>query len=147
MIVLDLSCDRQHRFEGWFASVAEFDRQGGLGLVNCPHCGSTMIHRLPSAPYVRTGSARPAAEPSAPPPAAAPAAGADTFAKLLAELRKAAEASEDVGRGFVDEARRIHHGDAEERPIRGTASTGEMLELWEEGITALPLPPDKKDLH
>ena len=48
---------------------------------------------------------------------------------------------------FAEEARRIHHGDAEERAIRGKASSADMLELIDEGIPILPVPPDKDDLH
>jgi len=62
-------------------------------------------------------------------------------------LRTAARNSEDVGERFADEARRIHYGKAEERPIRGKADHEDMVELIEEGIPVLPVPPDKDDLH
>ena len=62
-------------------------------------------------------------------------------------LRKAASQSEDVGERFPDEARRIHYGDAEQRAIRGKARQDELIELMEEGIPILPVPPDKDDLH
>jgi hypothetical protein len=48
--------------------------------------------------------------------------------------------TEDVGERFAQEARRIHHGDAPERGIRGQASAEETRELLEEGIDILPLP-------
>mgnify|MGYP000857420160 CR=1 FL=1 len=62
-------------------------------------------------------------------------------------LRSAAAKSEDVGERFAEEARRIHYGDSEERAIRGKADRAEMIELIEEGIPVLPVPPDKDDLH
>ncbi|RYF24943.1 MAG: DUF1178 family protein [Comamonadaceae bacterium] len=47
--------------------------------------------------------------------------------------------TEDVGGRFAQEARRIHHGDAEERPIRGQATPQETAELLEEGVAVMPL--------
>lgn len=138
MIVLDLSCEKGHRFEAWFASSDAFEQQCASGLVGCPHCGSHQVKRLPSAPYVQTSSH--ARTPAAPDPQA-------IAAKLIEALRAAAKQSEDVGERFVEEARRIHYGDAEERAIRGQARPGDMIELLEEGIPILPVPPDKDDLH
>ncbi|MBS0348946.1 MAG: DUF1178 family protein [Proteobacteria bacterium] len=137
MIVLDLSCEQGHRFEAWFASSDAFEQQQAGGLVSCPHCGTHQVKRLPSAPYVQTSSHTRPAEPD--PQAIA--------AKLIEALRSAARQSEDVGERFVEEARRIHYGDAEERAIRGQAKPSDMIELIEEGIPILPVPPDKDDLH
>ena len=53
--------------------------------------------------------------------------------------RKVAENTEDVGKTFAEEARRIHYGEAEERAIRGQTSPREAMELLEEGIAVLPL--------
>jgi hypothetical protein len=52
------------------------------------------------------------------------------------------ETTEDVGERFVEEARRIHYGEVEERGIRGRASREDADALREEGIEvmALPLP-------
>lgn len=47
--------------------------------------------------------------------------------------------TEDVGGRFAQEARRIHHGDAEERPIRGQATREETAQLLEEGVAVMPL--------
>lgn len=48
--------------------------------------------------------------------------------------------TEDVGEQFASEARKIHHGDAPERGIRGQVSRDEAVELLEEGIDVMPLP-------
>lgn len=53
--------------------------------------------------------------------------------------RKVAQSSEDVGKKFAEEARRIHYGETEERAIRGQTSAREAMELIEEGIGVLPL--------
>ena len=140
MIVLDLQCGQTHRFEAWFASSDAFQHQLDAGQIACPQCGDHHIRRLPSAPYVQTASH------SAPVTAAAPTPEA-LAARMLAELRAAARRSEDVGERYPDEARRIHHGEAEERAIRGQANAREMQELLEEGIAVLPVPPEPDDLH
>lgn len=106
-------------------------------MVACPVCGSTDIHRTPSAPYVaRVRQATPTQ----------PDAGA-MMARLVSHLREAAGKAEDVGSGFAQEARKIHYGDAPDRSIRGQASGDEISELLDEGIGVLPVPPDKEDLH
>ena len=135
MIVLNLSCDKQHLFEGWFANAAAFADQCSRGLVQCPHCGSTHIERRPSAPYVNTSAPR--GESAAPPAPVDPA-------QVVAALRMAARSAEDVGEQFPDEARRIHYGEAETRNIRGRASGNELGELLEEGILVLPVPDEPK---
>ena len=65
----------------------------------------------------------------------------------LEAARKVIENTEDVGEKFADEARKIHHGDAPERGIRGQASDEEREALKEEGIDvfSMPLPKISKD--
>ena len=71
-------------------------------------------------------------------PLSAPASPAE---QALAELRRRIEAkSEDVGRDFAAEARRIHAGEAPERPIIGEARPAEARALVEDGIPVAPLP-------
>lgn len=67
--------------------------------------------------------------------------------QLFAALRERAAKAEDVGKRFPEEARKIHYGDAEERAIRGVASASDTMALIEEGISVLPVPPEKQDLH
>lgn len=141
MIVLDLSCENQHRFEGWFANADAFASQCSRGLVECPTCGSKHIERRPSAPYINTSLSRGA--PPAPSKAEAPATvPAIDPARFAAALRMAASKAEDVGERFPDEARRIHYGEAETRTIRGQASGDDLGELLEEGILVVPVPDE-----
>jgi hypothetical protein len=61
--------------------------------------------------------------------------------EALVEIRRYVEANSDyVGKEFVDEARKIHSGDAEERSIYGEASEEEAEELSEEGISVGRIP-------
>ena len=52
MIVFDLKCDHDHRFEAWFRSSEDFAGQQARGLVECPHCGSLDVVKAPMAPFV-----------------------------------------------------------------------------------------------
>lgn len=145
MIVLNLSCEHEHLFEGWFASANAFEAQRTQGQVSCPVCGSVDITRRPTAPYVNT---RPAGRSPVPAIGGKADAGptADVAAQAVALLRKLGRESEDVGERFAAEARRIHHGESEARNIRGHASRDEFGELIDEGIMVLPLPADE-ELH
>ena len=141
MIVLNLCCENEHLFEGWFASADAFAAQSAQGMVSCPVCASAGISRRPTAPYVNTGSGVPAVSQRTDASAVLPPEAAEA---LLSMLRRAARASEDVGERFSDEARRIHYGDVEARNIRGQASGDDVSELLEEGILVLPVPPDEE---
>lgn len=145
MIVLNLSCDSEHLFEGWFASTTAYEEQLARGLVSCPVCDSTNIARRPTAPYVIAGASAPQTAPKPHSSAATPSA--DAVATTIALLRQAGRDSEDVGEQFSDEARRIHYGEAEARNIKGQASHDDIDALLDEGIVVLPLPADDKDVH
>ncbi|MCB1930621.1 MAG: DUF1178 family protein [Rhodocyclaceae bacterium] len=141
MIVIDVQCEHGHRFEGWFASAGEFERQRGGGLVSCPTCGSDRVDRRPSAAYLRPSRPGPA-DPSGSRPSAEMLA-----AQLAASLRAMAAAAHDVGEQFPAEARKVHAGESEHRSIRGRASRDEVEALIDEGIPILPVPAAKDDLH
>ncbi|GAB2903506.1 DUF1178 family protein [Uliginosibacterium flavum] len=141
MIVVDLVCTETHRFEGWFASSEAFEAQYAQKMVSCPMCGTHVVQRLPSAPHIGHNSAAASA------PEIEQADPARILAKLINVLRDQAISSEDVGKRFAEEARKIHYGDAEARTIRGQASLDETRGLLEEGISVLTLPPTKEDLH
>jgi hypothetical protein len=132
MIVLNLVCSSGHRFEGWFSSADSFDNQVEQGLVTCPHCNGKGIERLPTAPHLGRRSSDDVEKERGDRTAAA---------ELVDRLRQLADASEDVGDRFPDEARRIHYQEVEARPIRGQASLSDTKELLEEGIYVLPVPP------
>ncbi|RMX07631.1 DUF1178 family protein [Corticibacter populi] len=154
MKVLDLRCDSGHVFEGWFASDDDYQSQMSRGLLQCPVCNSPHVGKTLSAPRLNAksntrsasaASARP--EDALTPPGAlhaaespGPAQRAAMQARWLRQARELVRQAEDVGGNFPNEARRIHAGEAPERPIHGQASVGEMVELLQEGIAVLPLP-------
>ncbi|MEM6712655.1 MAG: DUF1178 family protein [Pseudomonadota bacterium] len=94
------------------------------------------VPETPSVPLAAMPSLK-----DAPPPVKAYV---DAVRKLRAHVEKTAE---DVGAKFVDEARKMHHGEADERPIRGHATVEEAAELGEEGIEvfAIPVLPEEQN--
>lgn len=164
MKVLNLRCSRLHCFEGWFASENDFQSQLTRGLMECPVCADSEIQKMPSAPRLNFGghaagqaelSARDSAQPAAGSQmqldngaGGSPAAAHEPLnrpglaeqAAFLVALRRVMAATEDVGRRFVEEARRMHYGEVPARSIRGQASPREALEMREEGIEVMALP-------
>ena len=145
MIVFDLLCGAGHRFEGWFASAGDFASQRDRKLLSCPACGSAQVSKVPSATRSNLGATEPAKPVKTP-----QMEGKDPFAiaqmlysKMLDELFTK---SEDVGREFPAEARKIFYEQAPARAIRGQASNEEHQELVDEGIPVarLPVPPADK---
>lgn len=142
MIVFDLGCDNDHRFEGWFASSEDFERQQKDNLLSCPLCGSPHINRLLTAARLNTGRAEsPMRDEQAGDRKSAQYANFDA-ARMLKLISHIVENTEDVGRAFPEEARKIHYQESPERHIRGTASPREVDALRDEGIeiVALPVP-------
>lgn len=157
MKVLDLQCRHGHVFEGWFASEDDFQGQRERGLVQCPMCADDHIEKRLSAPRLNLGAREPSgnsatqASPSA--GQVVPSSPAGTTAAFDAGVlppalqaawlhlaRKIVANTEDVGSRFAQEARRMHHGEVEERAIRGQATPDEAVQLIEEGIAVMPLP-------
>jgi len=158
MKVLDLQCRQAHVFEGWFGSEDDFQDQRQRGLVQCPLCGDDHIEKRLSAPRLNLGAREPVAAtgssgtPASPSPvlSGAPLPSQLPFdasvlppalqAAWMQLARKIVASTEDVGGRFAEEARRMHHGEVEERAIRGQATAEEAVELLEEGIAVMPLP-------
>lgn len=144
MIVLNLTCAHDHRFEGWFATGAEFDRQAAAGDVVCPVCGDHVVTRLPSNPHLVKGAPTQGRVLAS----AGEEAQRPDLRDMLKMVQAAWKESEDVGERFPEEARRIHYSETAARSIRGLATRAEAADLLEEGIPVmtLPLPPTDK-LH
>lgn len=150
MIAFDLVCaPNGHRFEGWFASSAEYDRQLALHLLCCPTCGSAVVTKALMAPNIgRKGNQ---AKVSAPREDDKQTVAVSNQPEMPAQIEKAIaelsklqsrmlENSAWVGRKFADEARAIHYGETPERVIHGEASPDEAQALFDEGISIAPLP-------
>jgi hypothetical protein len=159
MIVFQLTCSDAHEFEAWFRSSDSFEQQRAAGDVECPYCGDVHVMKAPMAPNVVTSRQKsvvreqaeaqiidqPKNQPSDQPSDQAAEVRAREVAeqilRAVGKLRdQIEETTDDVGDKFVDEARRIHYGETEERGIRGVATEQEATELDEEGIDVFRLP-------
>src|ERR1700681_3569705 len=133
MIVYDLICAHQHRFEGWFDSADEYARQRDGTVIRCPICDDAAIERRPSANVL---VARPTAAAEERKEVAVAGGDGDT----LRLVRRLIAQTENVGRAFPEEARKIHYDEAPKRGIRGQATREEADELRDEGIDFMSLP-------
>ena len=153
MKVLDLQCNHQHSFEGWFDSEDDFQSQLTRSLVQCPMCGNAEITKKLSAPKFNLGYAaatpttvtslsEPKTEASVLPKSSpmSPEVAAVMQAAWMDMAKHVMANTEDVGTSFASEARKIHYGEVDERAIRGHATPDQTMALIEEGIDVMPLP-------
>ena len=156
MIRYNLRCERGHAFESWFQSSQAYESQEKRKLVNCPACGSAKVERAIMAPQIVSRKSRDRAVP-APAVAAETATPASTPLMMaherelrvkLRELRDhIVKNADNVGERFPNEARKMHYGDIEHRPIYVEASPEEARSLIDEGVEVSPLPvlPDDRN--
>jgi hypothetical protein len=157
MIRYNLRCESGHAFESWFQSSAAYEVQEKRQLVNCPACGSARVERAIMAPQIVSKKSRDSAAPAAAAattevttPASTPLMMAQEreLRVKLKELRDhIVKNADNVGERFPNEARKMHYGDIEHRPIYGEASPDEARSLIEEGVEVSPLPvlPDDRN--
>jgi hypothetical protein len=166
MIRYTLNCANDHSFESWFPGSDAFDKQVRRGLVTCPECGSAKVSKAIMAPNLgrrdRDGGTRQGATQQVstlPSADAAPEAGTPQPVAIVSEKERELRAmlravrvfveanSEDVGRKFASEARKMHEGEIEHRAIRGEASNEDVKALLDDGIEVHPLPvlPDDRN--
>ncbi|OAF17217.1 DUF1178 family protein [Bradyrhizobium neotropicale] len=162
MIRYALHCDQHHAFESWFQSSSAYDSQIRRKLVTCPICGSAKVDKAIMAPRIVGKKGRGRATP--PPEAAATTAPTTTpeatqsgptslmmaqereLRAKLKELRDhIVKNADNVGERFANEARAMHYGDKEHRPIYGEASPEEAKSLIDEGIEVSQLPTLPED--
>jgi hypothetical protein len=157
MIRYNLSCERGHRFESWFQSSSAYESQEKRKLVNCPVCGSAKVERAIMAPQIVSKKGRESAPPAPAPAATEVTTPASTPLMMAQERELRAKLKElrdhivknadNVGERFPNEARKMHYGDIEHRPIYGEASPEEARSLIEEGVEVTPMPvlPDDRN--
>jgi hypothetical protein len=131
MIRYDLRCENGDAFDAWFGSSADYERQAAQGLVECPHCGSTAVEKAPMAPAIIRGRKKEEAEKR------------KVAVAMAKEVKQHIRDNYDyVGERFPEEARKMHEGEAEHRPIWGEATPDQAKEMIEEGLPVAPLPPE-----
>ena len=154
MIRYALRCEHNHAFESWFQNSSAYESQVKRKLVSCPVCNSVKVEKAIMAPGIVSKKGRekviPAPVPG-PTPAQAetPASGPTPLLmaqerELRAKLKELRDHivsnADNVGERFPTEARKMHYGDIEHRPIYGEASPEEARSLIDEGIEVSPLP-------
>ena len=158
MIRYSLHCERDHAFESWFQDSSAYDTQVKRKLVSCPVCSSVQIEKAIMAPRIvgKKGRDRVEPVPAVPGPVEAPATASTPLMmaqerELRAKLKElrdhVVKNADNVGERFPNEARKMHYGDIEHRPIYGEASPEEARSLIDEGIEVTPLPvlPDDRN--
>jgi hypothetical protein len=138
MIALDLKCDREHFFEGWFAGLEAFQQQQRNGEIQCPVCEDTRISRVLSPVAIRRHG-------ESPPPTTPEAAGEAALSRKWQEIKTfLQEHFEEVGSDFTKEALKMHYGAVEKRNIRGTSTAEEEKTLRDEGVEFFKIPVPKE---
>ena len=142
MILYDLVCPEEHRFESWFRNSGAVDKLVKAGQIACPHCGSTKVQKAPMAPRLSKSSPT-------------EMAAADKKGEVVAAMQKAEQAItqlreviqknfEHVGEKFPEEARKMHYGESKKRGIYGEASVEDAKSLVDEGIEVGVVPGPRR---
>ena len=160
MIRYNLRCERGHAFESWFQSSTAYESQEKRKLVSCPACGSIKVERAIMAPQIvsKKGRDRAAAPVETADVPAMPSSSPESTPLMMAQERELraklrelrqhiVKNADNVGERFPNEARKMHYGDIEHRPIYGEASPEEARSLIDEGVEVSPLPvlPDDRN--
>ena len=140
MIKFDLICENQHIFEASFDDSNSFEKQKRKKQILCPFCNSSKISKSVMAPNISgksTSSAKINREKK------------KLFSNYNKQLNKIKSEIEKnftyVGKKFPEEARKIHYGEAKDKPIYGEATEKESQDLVDEGIALVRLPFTKKE--
>lgn len=142
MISFGLICEHDHEFDGWFSSSQDFEMQTKRGLVSCPVCDTPKVSKSLMTPSVSTSKRKDNMN----------VATVDGMRReALREMRrlrdKIVEGSEDVGKQFPEEARKIHYGESEKKSIYGEANREEVESLIDEGVEIAPIPVLPEDAN
>ncbi len=138
MIIYDLKCDKQHKFEGWFKDLAAFEQQKAQKLITCPLCGSAEVAMVPSSIAVM-GKSRELKERKA--------SLTDVSPMKMLEM-----VHDFVSKNFDDVGERFRRGGPEDPPRRGkqaqhpgVTTDKEEETLREEGVEFVKIPVPKFD--
>lgn len=137
VIIYDLKCENNHKFEGWFKDRAAFERQKGEKLIACPVCGSDDVEMMLSSIAIMGKDTKvPKKEKSK---EISPMKALQNFHEYINK------AFEDVGANFAEVAMKMHYGEEDKKNIKGTTTKSEEENLKEEGIQFLKIPLPKFD--
>lgn len=148
MILYDLVCPKEHRFDSWFRNSGAAEKLIKAGQVECPTCGSKKVQKAPMAPRIAKSSSDDAPVQIGGGNEAELNAAMEKAVEAFGELQKVIEKNFDnVGDKFPEEARRIHYGEAKKRGIYGNASKEDTEALRDEGIEVHAIPWNKRNTN
>ena len=146
MIRYSLHCDRGHTFESWFQSSSAYESQVERAIM-APQIVSKKGRGRQTEGNDVPAPVQPA-EVTAPGSTPLLMAQERELRAKLKELRDhIVKNADNVGERFPNEARKMHYGDIEHRPIYGEASPEEARSLIDEGVevSSLPVLPDDRN--
>ena len=132
MIKYTLNCKNGHQFESWFSNSDSFEKLKKNRHLECAICRSKEVEKSLMAPRITSDSIEKK----------------ETLISAQSALEKEIKAlkhkikttATDVGENFPIEARAMHYGEKEEKPIIGKTTLDEARDLAEEGIPFVPVP-------
>ena len=132
MIKYTLNCNNGHEFDSWFSNSDSFENLKKNGHLECAICSSKNVQKSLMAPRITPESS----------------IKSETLISAQNALEKEIKAlkqkikttATDVGENFPSEARAMHYGEKEEKPIVGKTTLDEARDLAQEGIPFVPLP-------
>ena len=132
MIKYTLNCNNGHQFESWFSNSGSFEKLKKDRHLECAVCNSKEVEKSLMAPRITSDSIEKR----------------ETLISAQTALEKEIKAlkhkikttATDVGENFPIEARAMHYGEKEEKPIIGKTTLDEARDLAEEGIPFVPVP-------
>ena len=138
-IKFSLICECSAKFEGWFPSNKEYERQIVSGKLTCPMCDSTSVRKDIMAPNVKRKSSQIKSK--------SKVQGNLMMSGRARQILKTIEQTvkreyTDVGKKFAQEARKASRGERDEK-IYGTATKKEVKQLQKDGIDIFPVPEIK----
>ena len=132
MIKYNLTCNKGHQFESWFSNSDSFEKLKKQGHLECAVCSSKEIEKSLMAPRITPHSSKKKET--------LISAESALEKEIKALKNKIQKTATDVGENFPTEARAMHYGEKEGKPIIGKTTLEEARDLAEEGIPFSPLP-------
>jgi len=134
MIIFDLQCENNHKFEGWFEDSKTYENQKEKKLIQCPVCDSDVVYKIPSTFGIKASQSEVTFSDKK--------FTQETIAKHYVDFIE--KNFDDVGCNFTKEALKIHYGVTKQRNIRGVSTQEEEKVLKKEGIQFVKIPMPKQ---
>ena len=146
MIRYQLLCENNHKFDGWFPNITEFERQQHKDLLICPMCDTKRVDRAIMAPAVGTTTAKKTKSKDYTDQITSDTMIPSAQAKnILRRIRKHIVTEFDnVGDKFVNEYRKHEKGERDDQ-FYGTPTQEEVKKLLDEGTDLFRVPEIKED--